>query len=179
MKILTSLILMIFLSSPALAFEEEFSSSQPNRTGFFLSGIAQLGSELIENQRLSAGAGLRIGGGISDNITFYLEARGSWVDQSAFSDLFFADFQAKIQIYPVNDFYFNLGLGLASGRVTVGKVFPVTDYEVGLGLSAGLGYEFRITKRMFIAPELSFDYRRLGSKNYFTPNLGVVLGAHF
>ena len=164
--------LALLASSPARGEE------RTPRKGLLFSLIGFVGSEVAETQDVSIGGGGRLGGGITEDLLLYAEARSSLIPRSALDSLIFLDTQLKGQYYPWQDFYVNLGFGVATMLSTFGAL-TLDPFDTGFSMSAGAGYEFRHWKRFFIAPEFRFGYKRISGANFVTPEVGGQLGWHF
>lgn len=165
-------------AQPEPAVHDGPSYAHSSRQGLYLSGIGSLGSELLQTKRLSVGAGMRIGGGITENFVLYVEGRGGLIDQSSLRNLLLFDAQLKGQYYFWDGLYANLGAGIATGRVQT-LTLLLSSIKTGFGISGGVGYEFRVGKRFFVAPEMQVRYHYIGSTHYLSPAIGGQLGWHF
>lgn len=183
----TFLFLILVFSYLAPAFAQgpendaikQASTERSSRQGVYLAGFGFVGSEVLHAKRYSFSEGIRLGGGITEKFILYVEANGSLVDQqAALKNLLFFDGQIKGQFYLWKDLYLNLGGGVTIGRQQTAVVL-LSKSKTGFGGSGGAGYEFRVGKKFFIAPEASFRYRRLGGLSYLTPEIGGQLGWHF
>ena len=83
----------------------------------------------------------------------------------------------KAQYYPWTNMYFNVGVGVSSGKFQTATMSS-RQSRSGFATGAGAGYEFRFYKNFFVAPEAAIIYRRVAGTNYLTPYLGVLLGLH-
>ncbi|MDO8643359.1 MAG: hypothetical protein Q7S00_00115, partial [bacterium] len=91
-----SLVFFFSLSSWAQTTGTDFlaqstKNNLTSRKGFYLSGIGFMGSEVLEADGFSVGAGMRMGGGITEDLLLYVEGQGAVVEQSALSNLLFFD----------------------------------------------------------------------------------------
>lgn len=174
LSLLPLIMALVFIFFVTSAHAEDPTS----RKGFYLAGIGFVGSETLQTKRFSAGVGARIGGGITEKVLLYVEAQGSFIDQSTLSNLLIFDGQLKGHYYIWEGLYANLGSGVSVGRVQTATIL-ISSAKTGFGISGGVGYEFRVSKRFFVSPEFQLRYQRLAATNYLTPAVGGQIGWHF
>lgn len=178
LKILTLIIFAsLFFGIANTAHAEDFSD-QSSREGIVVSGFGFGGYETLETERATLHGGLRVGGGFTEDIMLYLEAAGSWLHQPTLANLILFDGQVKGQYYFLDNIYINLGAGMSVGK-TQTPTMAASKTKSGFITSAGAGYEFRMRKNFFLAPEVRMDYRRLAGTNYLSVELGGQIGVHF
>lgn len=113
--------------------------------------------------------GFVIGGGISEKILLLAEnpgALGFRGDTPSGDALLFAP-----QFFVLDSFFVRPGIGFGFAEVdVVGGGTLSTDLGVAAGLAAG--YEWRLTKRFALSPEVKFNYLRVEGGNHYS--YGVV-----
>lgn len=154
------------------------NAEESSRKGVYLSGIGFFGGELSQTKKVSAGGGLRVGGGVTEDVAIYLEATGDLIQQSDFKNILIFDALLKGQYYLWNGLYCNAGAGVSIGRVQTLTIL-LSQTKTGFTANGGVGYEFRAGEKFFLAPEVRMSYRRLASINYFSTEIGGQLGWHF
>ncbi|MBI4212133.1 MAG: hypothetical protein HY540_05785 [Deltaproteobacteria bacterium] len=174
----TSSIIFSLLIFTTISVKANECAMQTSRKGFYLAGAGLVGSEAIQNKKFSIGAGLRIGGGITEKVLLYVEGIGSVVDQGTLQNLLTFDGQLKTQIFLWEGLYTNFGAGVAVGRVQTATIL-LSSAKAGFGVSGGAGYEFRVGRKFFVAPEFQVRYQRLAGTSYLTPGIGGQIGWHF
>jgi hypothetical protein len=171
-RITTSVaILCIVLAvSPAAAGTHEQS-----RTGFFIgfgAGWGNAGTEVAlfgdVDRENSVSANFRLGWAVSDNATIGLEST-TWLKEYDIG-AFGADMQLTgtvtafaLTYFPQNmGLYFRggVGLGAASAQIESGTI-SFEDTEVGLGLLGAVGYEWRLTSKFALGPQVQWAYMNI------------------
>lgn len=85
---------------------------------------------------------------------------------------------AALTYYPPSSGLFlrgGVGVGMAEIEIEALGV-TISDDETGLGLLGALGYEWRLTRKFALAPEIDFTYQSLdeiGSTNMIGGSLGL------
>jgi len=176
-SVLTLALVALGLSSPALATE-------PHERNGFLIGFGVGGGsaeatfsndgDSVSSDRQGGGAGaFRIGFALRPDLTLALES-SAWVHKETVVVLG-EDVDATWSLsstvvgltwYPqAGGFYLRGGLGL--GRVALELEeggLNVTADDVGLGLLGGLGYEWRLTRKFALGPQLTAGFINLGEE---------------
>ncbi len=165
-KIFYLILLLFVVTTFSTVLPAEDLKDQKDRKGFFLGFGPYIGGEVNEIKQVAGGVELRIGGGLTDKTLLYAENNFIYTNKDALN-YYAYDLQAKIQHFFYEGLYANLGVGLSVGSASFSTIF--LDTQVGLGLSGGLGYEFRVGNKFAISPEVAVYYRRLGGENYVVP----------
>ncbi len=160
------LLFFVFIALSSTPLHAEDLKDQKDRKGFFLGFGPYIGGEVNRIKQVAGGAELRIGGGLTDKTLLYAENNFIYTNKYALN-YYAYDLQAKIQHFFYEGLYANLGVGFSVASASFSTIF--LDTKVGLGLSGGLGYEFRVGKKFAISPEVAVYYRRLGGENYVVP----------
>lgn len=158
----------VLLLAPFSAIAQEDAFSE--RKGFILGFDAGGGYEyynLTKTSGLSVGVGsIKAGWGLSEKILLLAEMGYSVGSKDKMPSMLLT--YLAPQIFATDSFYVRPELGFAYGRV---EKTSGAAKENGYGLSAGLasGYEFRLTKRFALSPEVQFRYARVeGGNAYIT-----------
>jgi len=178
MKKILIIITVLLIATYAIPAKAQYYTEESSRKGVYLALVGFGGYEALETEKAALQGGLRVGGGILENLMLYLEATAGWMNQTQITNLFLFDGQIKAQYYFWDGFYMNLGAGVSTGRVQT-LWMPTSQTKTGPIISAGSGYEFRLGRKFFLAPEARIDYRRLAGKNYLVAAVGGQLGWHF
>lgn len=158
------------LASP-LAVGSAVADTHPHsRTGFFIGfglGWGNAGANLagnIDTERENSGsANFRLGWSVSESVTLGLE-NSSWVksyqlDPSTDMKLTTTATTFAVTVFPQNvGVYLRGGIGVAAASVEVKSVVTVSDTEYGLGLLGAVGYEWRLTQKFALGPQLQWAY---------------------
>jgi opacity protein-like surface antigen len=137
----------------------------------------------IETDRESgAGGNLRIGYAVSPQVVLGLETSG-WSrnedegDVESTWSLGLAAFGATW--YPAaGGFFLRAGIGVGRAEIEwdAGNGQTVAGDDTGFGLTTGLGYEWRLTRRFALGPQLDLNYVDIGdgiSMNWFNATVGL------
>ncbi len=162
-------VLMMFVATLAQAGEGE-------RKGFLIGVGPHIGYEAKSFKNVTGGAEFRIGGGFNEQWLLYLEGAFSATKKYGLG-LWVFDTQAKTQFFFFKDLYANLGVGFADGEVD--SSIGTYSSKFGFSSSAGIGYEFRLTKLFCMSPEVQVYYRRIEGVNLIEPMLNLHLGWYF
>jgi len=169
------MILCALMIVPAYAFA---GSHPQSRNGFFIGFGLGGGNAGIKNgdNRKTGGAGIfRIGYAVKEDLVFGLESSGwtkSETDMGVDLTLTFSVATFGVTYYPGNQgLYIKGGIGFASSswEAAMGNA-KATYSDHGFGLLGGAGYEFRLTDKFALGPEVDFAYLNVG---------GVVESANF
>ena len=152
--------LMLFSRS---AVAEEKTVERTQRKGFLI-GFDVGGGGLHLNGR-NAGAILsafKIGGGLNEKILLMFEGAGAddvGRDSSGLvSDLFSAQFFLSPHLYVRP----GIGMGLEYEDLPSGT----SETHVGFSSALAAGYEWRLTKKFALSPELKLGYSRINGRNH-------------
>lgn len=169
---------MVLLLAPFSATAQEDAFSE--RKGFVLGFDAGAGYEyysLTGGKGLSLGAGtIKIGWGLSEKFLLLTEMGYSTGLQDSTPSMLLM--YLAPQIFATNSLYVRPELGFAFGKV---EKTSGTAKEDGYGLSAGMasGYEFRLTKRFTLSPEVQFRYARIEGGNAYITGVFADLRWYF
>ena len=159
-------LLCAFLTSTAGAQQIE----SQERQGFGISfgvgaGSASLSCDGCDSDREGGFSGyLRLGGYVNPSLFVGGETNG-WVDSEAGVDQQIGFLSAVVQWYPqpASGFYLKGGLGFA--RATASDAFDELSTS-GLGITAGLGYDWRLTRNFSLTPYVNYA-RSIGAEAEF------------
>lgn len=171
MKRFTGIMSILALSCLMLAGAASAGENSHNRAGFFIGFGAGWGSagadfEGIDPNREASFAGnFRFGWAVNQNITIGLE-NTSWSKDYNISEL-----SSELRLtgtvttfamtfFPQNQgFYMRGGLGVATGKARIESAgFSFEDTETGFGLLAATGYEWRLTGKFALGPQVQYAY---------------------
>lgn len=177
----------LLLAAPAWA-----GSSAHERNGMVLGfnvggGSAEAkidgdGASISSDRETGGGGNLRLGYAVSPKVVLGLET-SAWskqVDEGEFDStwsLGVATFGATW--YPAAGGFFmrgGIGVGRAKVEVDLGDGFTASADDTGFGLTTGMGYEWRLTRRFALGPQLDLNYVDIGdgaSMNWFNVTLGL------
>ena len=178
-RLLTCMVLPIVLPlamGAALAPAARAASHPHDRNGFMIGFGVGGGSMGIENgdEREGSGTGnFRIGWAVRPDLLLAFEGNG-WTKtfDGTVGDLTwtFSTGTASLTWFPgAAGGYLRggVGAGVATADFETGNV-TISDDETGLGLAACAGYEWRLTRKFALGPEVNFfwmDLDELGSAN--------------
>lgn len=155
---------------PALGRTENSTAPKTDRRGFFLGLDAGGGGNYFSDKK-NRGAftgGLVIGGGLNEKILLMYEDSASIglakTTPTVGEGLFAAQF------FLTSNYYVRPGIGFGSAETSSGTVTTATDIGFAAGLAAG--YEFRLSKRFALSPEVKGHFLRAQGVNYY--DYGVV-----
>jgi len=133
--------------------------------GLSVDGAGSLGRES------GAVGGLRLGRAINQNTAFELASSG-WTKSQGGARVTFNAITAGLAFYPSGGLVLRTGVGLGTSTVSFRGS---SSTETGLGLHAGVGYEFRVAKGLAISPEVNFGRAGFkgGSANWIGAGLGL------
>lgn len=152
------------------------SAEQAERKGFLIGLGPKVGYEMQSDiKKVSGGMELRIGGGINEKFLLYYEGTSMWTRKDGVN-LYFYDTLAKAQYFVYEDLYVNAGGGWSIGRAEYSGLAASKNGWVANG---GVGYEFRLTDKFFLAPEAQFTFRRINGYNFNEPSAMVHCGWYF
>lgn len=122
---------------------------------------------------------LRLGGAINDNLLLGAETSG-WTKEENGVTLSLGTLAAAVTYYPGESGLFlrgSIGFASASYEVDLGGGLTQSETENGLGLGAAFGYEWRLTQKFALGPQVEFVYLNIGgdfidTANFFDATLG-------
>jgi hypothetical protein len=174
---LLGVFLALLIAVPRAADAQNPQTHQGFFIGFGL-GAGSFGAE-GSSDRETGGAGyLRIGGALSPQLLLAGES-AAWTKSEGGGRLTHANLSAIMQFYPsaTSGFYLKGGAGLSQLRISIsGGGGSVSAEENGLGLTAGLGYDFRLGTNFSLSPYGSFAWGSFdgGTANHGQVGLGVT-----
>lgn len=144
-------------------------SHPPDRNGFMIGfgiGGASLGLADDQDREGSVTANFRIGYALRHDLVLHYEGNG-WVKtfETVVGDATWSFSTSTVAMtwFPSNMGLFlrgGVGLGTARVEVETGGV-TVSDSEGGVGFLLAGGYEFRLTKKFALAPQVEYAYQKL------------------
>ncbi|HMQ10303.1 MAG TPA: outer membrane beta-barrel protein [Oligoflexia bacterium] len=150
-----SLVLLFMMGS---AYAQDYV----DRKGFFLGFSLGGGSLNIDGGDYKEGAflgGIRIGGGISENILLMAETNNAITDEDGVT-VTHGSLNFAAQFFLNGNFYLRPGIGFASLQIDGDDgtfSFSATS-DAGFNACLSAGYEFRLGKRFALSPEATFSY---------------------
>ena len=175
-------VLMVLCASTGLAL-----AGQPHeRNGLFLgfnlgAGTADISADSGEDtDREWGGAGnFRIGGALNNNLLLGGEFT-AWGKEEDGSTLALSTVLFAVTYYPGDQGLFlrgGVGFGTSSFEVEVEDGFKLSKDESGFAMAAAAGYEWRLTRKFALGPQVEFVYLNIGgdfidTANYFDATLG-------
>ncbi len=163
-----------------------FAGSHPqDHNGFFIgfnlgAGTAQIKNDGESSDREWGGAGnFRLGGAIKNNLLLGGEFTGWTRDQDG-STVSLSSVLFAVTYYPTNEgFYLRGGMGFGSSHFSIDLGDDVTQSkdESGFALALATGYEWRLTKKFALGPQVEFNWMDIGgdlveTANFFDATLG-------
>ncbi len=178
-RFLFATVLSVSLSTAALA---QATPLPQTREGFGMSfglGGGSAGSEcdFCDSERTTALSGyLRLGGHVNRKVFVGFESNG-WTNSEAGVDQTLGFYGGVVQFYPNPEqgFYLKGGLGLALYSETDG-IDEINSSA--LGLSAGLGYDFRVGKNFSLTPYANFLMSTKGELTFNDESTGLNVSAN-
>ncbi|PIR16546.1 MAG: hypothetical protein COV46_07935 [Deltaproteobacteria bacterium CG11_big_fil_rev_8_21_14_0_20_49_13] len=143
-----------------------------DRLGFMIGMGPSVGYEAKDIDEPVGGARFRVGWGFNEKFILFLDNN---IFATRKNDLYYTTYnlQVRAEYFIFKNLYVNGGGGLSVGNMTQNSDTGVTDevneIKVGFSLGSGLGYEFRLTEHFVLAPEFTFDFDRIKSRNYLIP----------
>lgn len=172
----TTMLLSTLLTLTCLAAPSVAGTHPPDRNGFMIGfgvGGSSAGLEDADGREASGTFNFRIGYAVRPDLVLHYEgAAWSKTFDGALGDLTwtFSTNTAALTYYPPNTGLFlrgGVGFGTASAELAIGGI-KVSDDETGFGLLVATGWEWRLTDKFALAPQVEFDYQvldQLGSAN--------------
>ena len=164
-----------------------FAGSHPqDHHGFFLgfnlgAGTAQIKSDGESSDHEWGGAGnVRLGGAVKNNLLLGAEFTGWTKDQDG-STVSLSTALFAVTYYPAqgSGFFVRGGMGFGSSHFSLdlGNGFTKSKDETGFALALASGYEWRLTKKFALGPQVEFNWLDIGgdlvdTANFFDATLG-------
>jgi hypothetical protein len=126
-----------------------------------------------------AAGNFRLGGAINDNLLLGAESSG-WAKDEGGSSLSLGTLAFAVTYYPTDQGFFLKGaIGFASSsyETDLANGFTQSKTETGFGLQGAMGYEWRLTRKFAMGPQVEFVYLNIGgdlvdTANFFDATLG-------
>lgn len=151
------------------------AQARGERKGFMVGGNALVGGEVADLDIFAGGIGLRIGAGLSDKLLLYYEGE-TLIGSKYGTTAAVGTSLAKAQYFFTDHIYANAGVGLG---ILSFEADGERASKAGFGMNVGAGYEFRITERFVISPELSLTYAHVSRFDLFAPAAKAFFGVYF
>lgn len=156
------------------------AQSSQTREGFFIGfglGGGSFGCADCGDRQSGISGQLNLGGALSDQLLLGVLSSG-WTKEEGGARLTHGNVSAMLQYYPslTSGLYLRGGVGLSTLEVsTSGGGLTFSGSESGLGVSAGLGYDFRTGSNFSVSPYGVFQWGDFdgGSANTIQIGLGV------
>lgn len=121
----------------------------------------------------------RIGGAIKNNLLLGAETSG-WVKDENNTTVSLSTIEFAATYYPGSEGFFlraGAGFGTTSVERDLGSEGKLSKDESGFALSAAAGYEWRLTNKFALGPQVEFVYLNIGgdlvdTANFFDATLG-------
>ena len=158
-------------------------SHPPDRNGFMIGfglGGASLGLENGDEREGGVAANFRIGYALRHDLVLHYEGN-AWTKtfDGVLGDVTwtFSTSTAALTWFPSNvGLFLRGGAGLGTARVELETAgVTVSDSESGFGFLLAGGYEWRLTKKFALAPQVEYSYQQLdtlGSANMIGGGVG-------
>lgn len=167
----------VLLAGSAMAAE-----TAPHK-GWFVGGGVVGGGEFVRTgtaatsqNRFSGGGDARFGYGITDQVVLMMD-NGYFYSRKSGRSFNTYDGQLRVQVYPIGNFFFATGGGVAIGQILSGATTKTT--KTGLATTTTAGYEIRPKDELGITIEGGYNYRRLGGQNHHSPVVAANLHYYF
>ena len=178
--LIAGLVVMPMLASPAQA-----GSHPHDRSGFFIGfnlggGTADINVDNFDTDREWGGAGnFRLGGAIKNNLLLGAEST-AWVKDEDGATVSLSSLLFGVTYYPGDMGFFlrgGIGFGSSSFEADLGGGFRLSKDETGFALAGAVGYEWRLTGKFALGPQVEFTYMNIGgdlvdTANFFDATLG-------
>jgi opacity protein-like surface antigen len=174
-------LLAAFAASLALLPGEAAAQNPQTREGFFIGlglGAGSFGCEDCGQRESGVAGHLKAGSALSPKFLVGAEARG-WTKEEDGARITHGNLSAIVQFYPSasSGFFLEGGIGLSRLGVTVSSGgFQESASDEGLGLTAGIGFDFRVRTNVSLSPYLSYargDFEG-GTADHVQLGLGVT-----
>lgn len=183
----TTMTVWILLGVLALAAPAAIAGDDPHtRSGFFIGFNVGAGTADVTvpgvgdtDREWGGAADFRLGGAIGNNLLLGAESSG-WAKDEDGSSLSLGTLSFAVTYYPGDQgFFVKGGIGFASSsyEIDLANGFQQSKTETGFGLQGGLGYEWRLTRKFAMGPQVEFVYLNIGgdlvdTANFFDATLG-------
>ncbi len=166
-------ILSLLLSASALAVTKVRST---DHRGFYVGfglGYGSLGLDFdnddLTSDREGGGAGVVfLGGAIRPNLLLGLDVN-AWTKEDDNITRTISTSSLCLTYYATREFFLKGGVGFGNADVDVEYYHGTVSYsETGFGLTAGAGFEFRLTRRFALVPSAQWSYQ---SFDHFESNV--------
>lgn len=136
-------------------------------------------SEGDADREWGAAADFRLGGAVTENLLLGLESSG-WAKEEDGSTLSLSTLAFGVTYYPgETGFFLRGGIGFASSsyEFELSNGFTQSKTETGFGLQGAMGYEWRLTQKFAMGPQVEYVYLNIGgdlvdTANFFDATLG-------
>jgi hypothetical protein len=163
-----------------------FAGSHPqDHHGFFIgfnlgAGTAQIKNDSGSSEHEWGGAGnLRLGGAVKNNLLLGAEFTGWTKDQDG-STVSLSSVLFAVTYYPTTEGFFlrgGMGFGSSDFSIDLGNGVTQSKSETGFALALATGYEWRLTQKFALGPQVEFNWMDIGgdlvdTANFFDATLG-------
>ena len=170
----------------ALSAGTAFAGSHPqDHHGFFIgfnlgAGTAQIKSGGESSDHEWGGAGnFRLGGAVKNNLLIGAEFTGWTKDQDG-STVSLSSILFAVTYYPTTEGFFlrgGMGFGSSHFSIDLANGFTQSKDETGFALAVATGYEWRLTKKFALGPQVEFNWLDISgdlvdTANFFDATLG-------
>jgi hypothetical protein len=160
-------------------------SADHQRGGFFIgfnlgAGTAGISSDLGDTEREWGGAAnFRLGAAIKSDLLLGADF-SAWAKEEDGTTVTLSTYLVAVTYYPGDEGFFlrgGIGFGSTSFEVDFGGGLTQTKDESGFALAGAAGYEWRLTRKFALGPQVEFTYLNIGgdlidTANYFNGTLG-------
>lgn len=183
-----AIVILVLGAALALVSSPAFAGKPHERTGFYIGfGVGLGGANWTEGSALDgssedSGGGavnFRIGGAIRRDVLIGLES-STWARSENGATLGFQAVTAAVTYFPGNvGAYLRGGLGFGSSSFEVnaavmGLPVNVSETDSGWALLAAGGYEWRLSNKFALGPEIEFVY--FGLRGELIDTVGIING---
>jgi hypothetical protein len=163
------LLLLLFVALLAWPATVSADTHPHTRQGWYAglgfgAGSAELTAEGESSGRSGGAAGtIRVGYAFNPRMALGFESN-LWFKSQDDIDFTLSTYTAAFSFFPAEGLVLRAGIGGgdADAEVSSGST-TVTTTESGLGLTAGVAYEFRLARRFAAGPQVDFNYMNLDS----------------
>ncbi|MCI5072546.1 autotransporter domain-containing protein [bacterium] len=150
-----------------LAFGSVHAQEYTDRKGFFIGFSLGGGGLNVDGGDYRKGAylgGLRIGGGISEDILLMAETNNAIGEEDGLT-VTHGSLSFAAQFFFRDNFYVRPAIGIATLQVdgSEGSFSFSSTSDAGFNASVSAGYEFRLSKRFALSPEITYAYSSVES----------------
>jgi hypothetical protein len=149
-----------------------FAGSYPQKHhGFFMGFNAGAGAADVrftegQSERVSGGAAnVRIGGAVVNNVLLSAELTG-WVRRDDGHPVGIGNALFALTYFPVGGLFFRAGMGWGDTHFMerTPKGIAESKDEVGTAFGLAAGYEWRITKKFALGPQVEYNWVNIGGE---------------